>query len=317
MDKRRFDGLRDGWPRLHRFLTAQESPYPVAREVTFGAALVLLVLGTLWGYTGQPLGDTPIVVVESGSMMHCEQPPGVANYGRGCDPTHFGRLGTIDPGDLIFVKDIDRPSDVETRAETGEHHYRRSGDVIIFRPDGRPGVPIIHRALFWLEIHGDGTFSVPEFGLSGVTSLDQPQLIDLGLSPGYADDLRSMRAGPEDSGFITRGDNNGGADQDHASAIASLPVRPDWILGVARGEVPWLGLVKLYVTDVLGVLSGAKECPILPVSGGSAREACNYHNAGADSKFLLAVTLTLLLAGPFVYEKVRAARRANESDGTP
>lgn len=307
MDKRRFDGLRDRAPALHRFLTSEDSPYPLVREVTFGVLLVALVLGALWGYTGQPLGDTPIVVVESGSMMHCQN--GMPPYGRDCDAT-FARLGTIDPGDLILVKDVDRASDVRTRAAGGEHHYGRSGDVIIFQPDGRVGTPVIHRALFWVEIHGDGTFSVPEFGLSHVNNLDQPEVLQLGLSAGYADDLRAMRAGPEDSGFITRGDNNGQADQDHFSPIATLPVKPGWILGVARAEIPWLGLVKLYATDV------PAGCPLLPFGDRGTLPSCNFYNAGADSKGLLVLSLALLLGGPLIVEKIRARRRPH-SDETP
>ena len=35
------------------------------------------------------------------------------------------------------------------------------GDVIIFRKSNpRDPTPVIHRALFWLEVHGDGTYSV-------------------------------------------------------------------------------------------------------------------------------------------------------------
>lgn len=293
VDQRRFEGLRDRAPALHRFLTSEDKPYPAVREVTFGALLILLVLGTLWGYTEQALGDTPIVVVESGSMMHCTN--GLQPLGRDCEPKHYGRLGTIDPGDLILVKDIDRASDVKTRAAEGEHHYGRSGDVIIFQPDGRTGTPVIHRALFWIEIHGDGTFSVPEFGLTRVNNLDQPQLQQLGLRSGYADDLRAMRAGPEDSGFITRGDNNAEADQDHFSQIATLPVKPAWVLGVARGEIPWLGLVKLGASDLF---SGTR----------------NFANAGTDSKVLLTVSLGLLLGGPVVVEKVRSYRRARQEE---
>ena len=145
-------------------------------------------------------------------------------------------------------------------------------------------------------MHGDGTFSVPEFGLVRVSSLDQPDLLALGLRSGYADDLRAMRAGPEDSGFITRGDNNGEADQDHFSQIATLPVRPDWILGVARAEIPWLGLVKLAANDVL---TGTR----------------NFGNASGDSKLMLVVSLAVLLGGPIVYEKVRAIRREQHEGG--
>lgn len=296
MEKRRFDGLREKAPALHRFLTTDERPYPVVREVGVGILLVLLVLGTLWGYTGQPIGRSPVVVVESGSMMHCEN--GMPRFGVDCDPERYGRLGFIDPGDLILVKDIDSRRDVTTRGAGGEHHYGRSGDVIIFKPDGRDGTPIIHRALFWVEIHGDGTYTVPEFGLTRVDDLNQRQLLDLGLKPNYADDLRAMGLGPEGSGFITRGDNNADADQDHVSTVASMPVRPEWVLGVARGEIPWLGLVKLLANDGF---TGTR----------------NFANAGNDSKVMLVLTLGILLGGPVVFEKVRQARRDRREFGGP
>ena len=297
MDPRRFDGLRERAPRLHRFLTSEDKPFPVLREVGVGALLVVLVLGTLWGYTGQPIGRSPVVVVESGSMMHCTN--GNPVFGSACTPTHYGRLGTIDPGDLILVKDVDSHGDVRTRAGGGEHHYGRSGDVVIFKPDGRDGTPVIHRALFWIQVEEDGTFSVPEFGFSHVSNLDQPELTRLGLKPGYANTLRAMGAGPEDSGFITRGDNNQQADQEAHSPIATRPVKVAWVLGIARGEVPWLGLVKLLANDLM-------------------TGTTNFANAGGDSKVLLFVTLAVLLGGPIVFEKVRNARRERlERGGGP
>lgn len=298
MDKRRFDGLRERAPGLHRFLTSDDKPFPVLREVAVGAGIVLLVLGTLWGYTGQAIGDSPVVVVESGSMMHCKQPPGVATYGSTCTPTRYGRLGTIDPGDLILVKDVDSRSDVKTLGAGGDHHYGRSGDVIIFKPDGRTGTPVIHRALFWIQIESDGTFSVPEFGISHADDLNQPQLLELGLNRGYADDLRHMRLGPSDSGFVTRGDNNGQADQDANSSVATRPVKVAWILGVARGEIPWLGLVKLLANDL-------------------ATGSTNFAQSGSDSKFLLFVTLAVLLGGPVVFEKYRTYRREQREGEGP
>ncbi len=299
MDPRRFDGLRERAPGLHRFLTSQERPYAVLREVGVGALLVFLVLGTLWGFTGQPIGHSPVVVVESGSMMHCQN--GNPQYGVNCQPTRYGRLGFVDPGDLILVKDVDSSHDVGTRAGGGEHHYGRSGDVIIYKPDGRSGTPIIHRALFWIEIHGDGTFSVPQFGISHKDNLNQPELLELGLKPGYAETLRSLGLGPEDSGFITRGDNNLQADQEAHSTIAVRPVKIAWILGVARGEIPWLGLVKLLANDLM-------------------TGTTNYANSGNDSKVLLFVTLGVLLGGPIVFEKVRNSRRERremEHEGRP
>jgi hypothetical protein len=49
-------------------------------------------------------------------------------------------------------------------------------------------------------------------------------------------------------GFITLGDNNRGVvDQSSIGGVCWRPVQDDWINGVARGEIPWFGLIKLYV----------------------------------------------------------------------
>ena len=280
------DRLQRSNPGAHRVLFSHDKPYPAVREVAIGALLVLAVLGTLWGYTGQPLNRSPVVVVESGSMMHCTN--GFVPYGRDCQPTHYGRLGAIDPGDLILVQDVDRASDVTTLVQSGHHHYGRSGDVIVYRPDGQSvRTPIIHRALFWLTINSDGTFSVAELGLDHVSNLDQPVLRDLGLHGGYADTLRHVHATPADSGFVTRGDNNGEADQ---GTLTTFPVKTAWVMGKARGEIPWLGLVKLLFSDTM-------------------QHTQNYHNAGDDSKTMLVVTLAVLFGGPSLSEPVCAARR--------
>lgn len=289
-------------PRLDspfaRLMRSPERKYVVAREVLAGAGVVLLVLGLLWGTTGQPIGRSPIVVVESGSMMHCKQAPGTAPLGRMCSSDSLGRLGTIDPGDLILVKDIDRPSDVGTLAGGDKGHYGKAGDVVVYRPDGNAArTPVIHRALFWLQVNDDGTFSIDDLGLSHVTSLDQEEVRALGLMPGYADTLRDPRfdslcgpVGPARSGFITRGDNNPAADQSTHGGIAVCPVKLDFILGKARGEIPWLGLFKLLVSDI-------------------ATGSQNYHNASGDTKAFLWVTLGILVGGPYVYEKVKHRRQ--------
>lgn len=283
------------WQRL---LRSHERRYVVAREVLVGAAVVLLVLGLLWGTTGQPIGRSPIVVVESGSMMHCEEAPGLASIGRRCTSDNYGRLGTIDPGDLILVKDVDRPSDVGTLAGDGKSRYGKAGDVVVYRPDGSAArTPVIHRALFWLEVNADGTFTIEELGLSHVDNLDQAAVRELGLAAGYADSLRDSRldpvcgpVGPARSGFITRGDNNPAADQGAHGGITLCPVKLEWVLGAARGEIPWLGLFKLLVSDIA---TGSK----------------NYSNASTDTKVLLWVTLGVLVGGPYVYEKLKNRKK--------
>ncbi len=292
----RWHGLKDRAPGLHRFLTRDDKPFPVLREVLGGAVIILLLVSILWGVTGQPLNRSPVVVVESGSMMHCTN--GNPPLGKDCEAKRFARIGTIDPGDLIFVRDIDDRHDVDTLAASGAHHYGKAGDVIVFRPDGSTvRTPVIHRALFWLQVNDDGTFSVPEFGISHADDLQDDRLLALGLRSGYAGDLRSHpRFGPELSGFITRGDNNAeGADQYHGSSVSFLPIQSDWILGKARGEGPWLGLAKLLMTDLFAGTS-------------------KYANAPGDCKLMLWVSLGALLGGPYVVEKLVQKRRAKKAE---
>jgi hypothetical protein len=48
-------------------------------------------------------------------------------------------------------------------------------------------------------------------------------------------------------GLITLGDNNHGIiDQSSMSSICWQPVMEGWLNGMARGELPWFGLIKLY-----------------------------------------------------------------------
>lgn len=235
----------------HKFLTREDKPYPTIRSI--GSILLILLVGAslLWGITGQPLGAAPIVVIESESMMHCEQ--GFGTQGNACDTETFLGIGTIDTGDLIFVK---APGDFETMAEGGKNRHGLPGDTIIYQPYGRADtVPIIHRAMFFMEFNVNGTFNVAELGLENISDLNHPAIRDserFGLSSGCQIRLQSLDHqpfGPEDSGFITKGDNNGCWDQ--GDGIMSVPVQEDWVLGKARGEVPWIGVVKLFVFDFL------------------------------------------------------------------
>jgi ribosomal protein S27AE len=51
------------------------------------------------------------------------------------------------------------------------------------------------------------------------------------------------------SGFITKGDHNSQTDQMYAGGG---PVDLTWVVGKARGEIPWFGLLKLWSTGSLG-----------------------------------------------------------------
>lgn len=312
--------LKERAPAVHHFLTREDKPFPGVREALAVATFLVLMAAILWGATGVSFPSSPVVVVESESMMHCDPP--FAAPGRACQrpgDVSFGRLGTIDPGDLIFVRDIDGRGDVQAWADSvdgaacgrhsdysklldcrcdGRQGYGACGDVVIFRKsNANQPVPVIHRAIFWLEIHGDGTYSVdlPDgWGCEPLDRVPRSGLQSACLSRLGADNLHTHHAldglGPEDSGFITRGDNNQYVDQE-GSQIEPLPVPPSRMLGKARGELPWLGLLKLFVT---GIFVG---------------EGSHYQRAPGDLKALMWVSLAAIIGAPMAFEAVTKRRR--------
>ena len=194
------------------------------RDVIISVAIVGIILAALWGYTGQ-FPHTPMVVVTSESMMHHNAP--------------FGKIGTIDPGDLVLVKKVYSKNDVITRGNeshpmTKHRTYGDYGDVIIYYPMGnKKRTPIIHRAICWIE-KNDGTYDVEEYGIHNAKEITIPQ-------------LHLYNYKPANSGFITKGDNNEYPDQLPNGGICPQPVKPKWIIGKARGELPWFGLIKLMI----------------------------------------------------------------------
>ncbi len=118
-------------------------------------------------------------------------------------------------GDLVILQGLERTS-VITSAEanvTGDHvTYSLPGDVIVYHPMGRTDVkPVIHRAMYWVN-------------------RSEP------MWPGGP-------AAPA-SGYITLGDNNNGTYDQNSGICPLQPVRKDWIVGVARINVPYLGYIR-------------------------------------------------------------------------
>lgn len=293
------DWMEDKTPWLHRFFTSDSRLAHNGRAFAGFAVMILLATTLLWGGTGQPLGEPPVVVIESGSMMHCDDKLGTGRTGNACGSSSFGRLGTIDPGDLVFVRDIDDRGDVQVMAADGKKHHGLSGDVIVFQPDGSSSrTPVIHRAMFWIDIHDDDTYSIPALGLHriGPEDFEHPNIVDrdrFGLSAG-CDLSLSPVLGPEDSGFITKGDNNNCWDQSGGRhAVASRPIQPDWILGKARGEVPWIGMLKLWSFDLFG-------------------PSDNYAKAPSDLKVAMWISVGVLLGAPYGIEFALKRRRNRE-----
>lgn len=228
--------------------------------------IIALLLLAMFVYAGM---WPPVYVVESASMQHSDD----RSY-----------LGVIDTGDLVIVQSSDG-SGVLTYVDCypdGHRSFGDYGDVIVYERLGSSEfTPIIHRAMLRLEYNGS---SLP-------ASFDAPSLADLprdkwgngGLEDGrwwnltgiveiyevgYESallriDLHSLLGyyavhGMTHDGFITMGDNNvdsyGGQTigrYDQSASICPAPIMDEWIVGEAKAELPWLGLIKLWVNGNL------------------------------------------------------------------
>ena len=219
---------------------------PLVREGSLALGLVVLLLGSMWISTGS---FPPMVVVESGSMMHDED----------------GSVGAIDPGDLILVMNKNR-ADVVTFVEAtevgnenfGHDSHGSPGDVIIFSKNGGLDTPVIHRALLEVVQNGSG-WDVPGTTLRNVQTVTWTLDIDCSSFHGSYN-LRIEDWEPNHSGFLTSGDNNAdGCMIDQSGVSSNGPasgmrdsnnepveaVKDEWIVGVASSEVPWIGSIKL------------------------------------------------------------------------
>ena len=211
------------------------------KDLFISVIIVAIIFGALFAYTQV---WPPIVVVESGSMMHG-------------DDSH---IGTIDTGDIVLVKRIYSPDDVITYVEgrmRGYQTYGDYGDVIVYNCNGES---IIHRAILYLkwsgnhwEIRGFENGNYPSWLY---VTQDQITIYNMGYAHKtfilMLSTLNHNVVG--DEGFITMGDHNlvtggtGGYDQNPVLPICRHLVTYDMIEGVAQGELPWFGAIKLYLT---------------------------------------------------------------------
>ncbi|NPA75194.1 MAG: S26 family signal peptidase [Euryarchaeota archaeon] len=224
------------------------------KDIIISIVVVAVVFLALYAYAGV---WPPIVVVESGSMQH------------GND----SNIGTIDTGDIVVVKKVYSPDDVTTYIEgrmSGYKTYGNYGDVLIYNYNG---MSIIHRAIAYLMWDGH------EWKIRGVNENHLPNWLYIDRTPGQemltiynvtmSDNsgkymimihLDPKHLNPNvvgDEGFITMGDHNliefGPTAYDQNGADGYTPICPklvsyNMITGVARGELPWFGAIKLYLT---------------------------------------------------------------------
>lgn len=231
------------------------------RDLLLAVVAVLIVIGLVFAYSGV---WPPMVVVESGSMMHTRD---------------RSFLGVIDTGDLTLVKKVEREEDVITYmqgARMGYKTYGNYGDVLVYSKNGDRGqTPIIHRVVIRILVNessppGARTFDFPEadpplynvpdnptngnvtIGKVRTWDDNHPNGADANLSIDLFRIRNNMLANETHGGFITKGDHNPAVDQvaltarlPHPGALVQ-PVKLEWIIGRAQGELPWFGIIKLW-----------------------------------------------------------------------
>jgi signal peptidase I len=241
-------------------------------EPLVALAVIAVLVVALFAFTQN---WPPIYVIESDSMQHGSS----------------DQVGLINTGDLVLAQKVSNSSIVPyvVGMTTGFTTYGEYGDVLLYHPDGTGTTPVIHRAILFLVWDpGSRTYSAPDLnglpcgnasnavyytmqpvgdpnhcatsGLNGTLSL-----FDLGwMSVNVTVDLTAPALGFH-SGFLTMGDNNfecvapgectGFPDQGGTSTpVISTLVEPSWIVGVARGMIPWFGALKLLLSDQAGMV---------------------------------------------------------------
>lgn len=235
------------------------------RDAGIAALLVGCILLAMFAFAGQ---WPPLVVVESESMMHGDN--------------NISHLGVIDTGDLVLVQKVQSSKDVVTYVEgylNGHRTYGDYGDVVIYKVNGQElRTPIIHRAIVYLESSPDGTSykidalrDLPSSKWSTSNPSDTWDNLTSVLTifnVGYNNlpvviDLQHMST-PFTSGYVTKGDHNTQIDPFSGNS----PVRFSWIVGKARGEIPWFGLLKLWYTGTLGSPAPENSVELLYLSIG-------------------------------------------------
>jgi signal peptidase I len=238
------------------FWRARDSLY---FEPLVALAVIVLLLVGLFAYTQN---WPPVYVVESDSMQHGST----------------DMLGLINTGDLVLAQKASAASIVPyvVGLTTGYSTYGEYGDVILYHPNGLGTTPIVHRAILFLDWNAStSSYSAPELGglpcgnapnavyatpgtpgncgttgLGGTLDLYHVGWMSLNLSV-----IFSSTGLGRHSGFLTLGDNNDQTDQAGSSAVAlSSLVEPGWIIGVARGMIPWFGAVKLLLEGQAGMV---------------------------------------------------------------
>ena len=202
--------------RVRQVLDSDAKWIVFIKEMLSTLGIVAVVGLVLFGVSGL---WPPLVAVASGSMTPHMQ-----------------------TNDLVFVTEEHRFSGDAAHGQTGVVTYSSGqqtgyssfdepGNVIVYEKYGKENaVPIIHRARFWVN-NSENWYQ----------KANQSYL-------GTAQNCEELTYCPAPhAGFITKGDANANYDQVGwvEDDIISSPIKPEWIIGTARFQVPWLGKVRL------------------------------------------------------------------------
>lgn len=208
------------------------------------AILIFGGVSALFAYSGM---DSPLTVVESGSMQHSED---------------RSMIGVIDTGDIVIMRDTSKCA-ITTFVEGHESGYQRFGDygdVIIY--NRAHANPVIHRAIVWLDYLGNDKWAAPSLknyddwkvtegncdSMSGILTIGGLGWRNLSASV-------NLDGLPRHSGYLTNGDNNSSGNItyfDQATSIArelGLIQKSD-LKAVAGLEIPYFGCIKMLVSNI-------------------------------------------------------------------
>lgn len=242
----------------------------LSKDVVSAFLVVGLVFVFGFLYTGN---WPPMVVIESGSMQHDDN---LGYHGYQEPPYHH--IGTIDTGDLVLVKEVDE-EDIITYLEgkkIGYEKYGDYGDVIVYYKnnlreyEGVSTTPVIHRVMCWIDVLENGTYYVRETGEYFENDL---VIEEIGANfSKYGNGDSHGRPDLKRSGYLTKGDSiyNPSVDQRGHSDRSGARVEPvtlEEIVGKAKGELPWFGLIKLRVTQGDNYAKAPEECKKMLIVG--------------------------------------------------
>jgi len=129
-------------------------------------------------------------------------------------------LPNLQAGDLVLLQHIDR-SPVHTAEDslsTNYTMYGKPGDVVVYYPHGDTSHSmVIHRVIRWVNE-------------------SEPMWPNGPAAP--------------HEGYITLGDNNHGIYDQEGSVSLLDPVKKEWVHGVVKFRVPYLGYLKAMVPNI-------------------------------------------------------------------